>query len=1047
MSNSQRMTHAIRCIGIAKWGFVEGRNALINRNVHEPYTAMYKVNPVFKQGKPAALNPNHTHFLLIDDGFSQTFRGIEIFRTELEQRIAAPLYGPDPGLGIPVVLLLLEGGFDAISHVHMAITCRIPVVICAGTGRSADILAYAYNSSTENANGDRVVSDFHRTIIEKMLIEACEKTFQLQQQELKAKVSLILNCCRDENLITIFDIDSDEELDSAILVALMKGKGCSHRREQLQLALKWNRVDLASQLFTSQVFWPPGCLEDSMTEALVMDRVEFVKLLLLNGVVMKDYLTVGRLRHLYNACIFASIYYLLDYILMEKSKRNSHPRLLVFLRSVSPTVTDNVMLWDIHLLLRHLMRMHNWYYYSDKTKVVDHLPHVIGSAENFDKPFRELFLWAVFLQRKEMAVFLWKEAVDALNLALAATCIYWKISKAMSIHDDLLRSQLLSFKKTFEQIAIQHINQCYSMDRDKAVELIETSSTYWGGMSALDIALSANDLEFISTPCCQQSISQAWSGGLATSSSVKVNLALFNPFLIWTYLKFWNEKTTKKPPGFFAKARIFYTAPITKFFYYLYSYIGFLALFSYVILFEFHETAGFFELVLHVWALTLVLEEVREIVTYPSERKLHKLRDWFQEYFWNKVDAACIVLSLVGVLLRTTQQVIGSHYFLLQVDDVHLVMTISCALFYIRLFKCYMVSFHLGPKLVIIKRMLVEVVLFLLILLIFILSYGVASQALLKRNRQPFLGIFREVFYLPYWQLYGELNLDRLEDFYYDCSREKSDCSDSPHAWLVPVMLGVYMLLGNVLLVNLLIAVFSHVFEEVNKHSQEIWRYEMALIVAEYTRKPTLLPPFVILEHTYLVISWLCNKIRSRYCSKGLKDVWYHSSIMNTYAEHQSFFEKEGKAKFLKGRSSEETVVENLILKCQKKIDDIQNSVNETKHAILLGIVHPSMSSETAIGALPDDETSTTDQTKTYTSRWDLVRQTLRMGGFNKKSNFLADVKVNMAKMDQKLSVLEEVENRLSTLEHSVGDIIHHMKIMTSKFADIEKSLTNKHRN
>ncbi|XP_076373176.1 transient receptor potential cation channel subfamily M member 6-like [Tachypleus tridentatus] len=52
--------------------------------INEHHTAVYKVNPVFKQGEPAALNPNHTHFLLIYDGFSQTFRDIEDFRTELE---------------------------------------------------------------------------------------------------------------------------------------------------------------------------------------------------------------------------------------------------------------------------------------------------------------------------------------------------------------------------------------------------------------------------------------------------------------------------------------------------------------------------------------------------------------------------------------------------------------------------------------------------------------------------------------------------------------------------------------------------------------------------------------------------------------------------------------------------------------------------------------------------------------------------------------------------------------------------------------------------
>lgn len=36
------------------------------------------------------------------------------------------------------------------------------------------------------------------------------------------------------------------------------------------------------------------------TEALMDEKTEFLHLMLLNGVVLTEYLTVGRLRHLYN---------------------------------------------------------------------------------------------------------------------------------------------------------------------------------------------------------------------------------------------------------------------------------------------------------------------------------------------------------------------------------------------------------------------------------------------------------------------------------------------------------------------------------------------------------------------------------------------------------------------------------------------------------------------------------------------------------------------------------------------------------------------------
>lgn len=46
-----------------------------------------------------------------------------------------------------------------------------------------------------------------------------------------------------------------------------------------------------------------GDLEHTMLNALLMDRVSFVKLLIENGVTMKHFLTVSRLEELYNMVI------------------------------------------------------------------------------------------------------------------------------------------------------------------------------------------------------------------------------------------------------------------------------------------------------------------------------------------------------------------------------------------------------------------------------------------------------------------------------------------------------------------------------------------------------------------------------------------------------------------------------------------------------------------------------------------------------------------------------------------------------------------------
>ena len=48
------------------------------------------------------------------------------------------------GCGIPVVMVVVEGGPDAIQDACQSLKEGIPVVVCTGTGRAADFLTYAH---------------------------------------------------------------------------------------------------------------------------------------------------------------------------------------------------------------------------------------------------------------------------------------------------------------------------------------------------------------------------------------------------------------------------------------------------------------------------------------------------------------------------------------------------------------------------------------------------------------------------------------------------------------------------------------------------------------------------------------------------------------------------------------------------------------------------------------------------------------------------------------------------------------------------------------
>ena len=56
-----------------------------------------------------------------------------------------------------------------------------------------------------------------------------------------------------------------------------------------------------------------------------------------------------------------------------------------------------------------------------------------------------------------------------------------------------------------------------------------------------------------------------------------------------------------------------------------------------------------------------------------------------------------------------------------------------------------------------------ELRMFVMVMLVFLLAYGVSSQGLLYSVRTPSWTILKDVIYFPYWQLYGEIFLEEID--------------------------------------------------------------------------------------------------------------------------------------------------------------------------------------------------------------------------------------------------------------------------------------------
>lgn len=145
----------------------------------------------------------------------------------------------------------------------------------------------------------------------------------------------------------------------------------------------------------------------------------------------------------------------------------------------------------------------------------------------------------------------------------------------------------------------------------------------------------------------------------------------------------------------FQKFYVFYKCPIVKYTSIFLSYFIFIFLYSYVVLFGFRWEYQIPELSLYVWIAILMVGEIRELLKEPAKKFKGKLRDYFYST-WNALDFTFGVLALISFVLR---QFRATFWY------SRIVMSVNCAMYYIRIFRIYHASKALGPKLVIFKRM------------------------------------------------------------------------------------------------------------------------------------------------------------------------------------------------------------------------------------------------------------------------------------------------------------------------------------------------------
>ena len=785
----------VQLLGISSWGVLQEQEALLNKT-HPSNPRRYRVYDNNENDKvPASLEPNHHAFLLADFGTKKY--GDELtFRSELEDAIIQQY-------GVAGVLLVLEGGETTLTTTLECVRKGRPVVVVDGLGGCGDLLAYAYGISENMSGGQDDYGGF-----EKIMNRDCPHWkrylhFKTEADESKAdskmkRANMLLfeACVLQRDFVSVVKLGDASTLDSAILEANFKAAGS--KKDPLQLlglAVQWNQTSIAQKyVFTSNNMSNPEFFaklnenSDFFLNAVKRNYFESASALIMNGFdPMGKYFTDDTLCELYQAvlCVDSPDSQFLDESLRSiinnliKSPKSSRILLEIgqLLDDLIPGTFPNI--YDTEET-----RQPTWPSFTGNNKVHEASSRTVSIAMSTSEPsqhsfvIRDLFVYCLLLNRQKMARLMWNhfDQGGALAGAVFGAAILKGLANEANAMVELAES-LKEHANYWENTASEFAEHCFQRDQTLAHRLLIRTTPEFGHKTPFEIAHAAHLEKFMGTSCCYTKLNANWRDQINLNTSLSLIMATtFLPFLmplvkfrppdeekklftdsnaeskssIVLYRKV-GWKTTLETVAVPKAFRLFYGAPVTKFFASTLSYLIYLVIYSIFILTDNFRLSKItnLEIVLWVWTVVMMLEETRQIFT-----SLHSLRirlEFFWSNWWHRLDILAFLLFLTASLCHIGRVSVQDWT---AIDDLKALDTaiidlynLALVLFFLRLLSFFYVSQSIGPRVITLFKMTLDVGFFAAIYVVLVFAFGVPIQSMVYPQNPLHWQLIEAVFY------------------------------------------------------------------------------------------------------------------------------------------------------------------------------------------------------------------------------------------------------------------------------------------------------------
>ena len=450
----------------------------------------------------------------------------------------------------------------------------------------------------------------------------------------------------------------------------------------------------------------------------------------------------------------------------------------------------------------------------------------------FISPVQALIMNRVICMQFDFVKVLWE--LDKQNI-MVNTIMIWILLNGISTRRIFSResgtAELAKAKDYFAKAIQRLLDQLLVMFPDTHFAILKCRVALFRGKSLYQLAGDGEFFRFLCHTVTKRCITAEWNN--VSKHEVKLQ-----------YLEELQDRDASR------KNRIiFLRKPRVKLYIHMAVHLVIYAMLAYYTLQPKRQTSSNLQWVLFTVISSLFFDEMRQALGEKQYTIRSSLKRWWSDG-WNKLDLLSIIIYYVAFSLECSGVVQTSRLFFSTFTFIW------CLKFYqfLRAFE------SLGTYIILVQKMLLHLKNFVIVASIAIVSYGVFMTSLL----------FPDVNFGS-WTAFVMIILRPYLLFFAETGIEEFDISNKNTIYLTPkvgrgpeilTILGmcVFLMFSGVLLLNLLIAIFGGVYEDVKAQSQRFWALNDLQLLQEFICKPTLPVPFSLPINVFFILRRIFSK-------------------------------------------------------------------------------------------------------------------------------------------------------------------------------------------